>query len=83
MAENRHFPALSRIKGAEIVAVADPDGAALRRVERQHGIKRCFEDYRDLLTKTDVEGVGVLTNLELHHEVAMAVLASGRHLFLE
>jgi predicted dehydrogenase len=83
VAENRHFPALAAVEEAELVALADTDPAALQRAADKHRVARCYRDYRELLDQTDIEAVGVLVDLEHHHEVAGAVLESGRHLLLE
>ena len=83
VAANRHFPALAAIEQAELVAVADTDDNALQRAADSHRVARRFRDYRELLEQVDIEAVGVLVDLAHHHEVASAVLESGRHLLLE
>ncbi|MHA1731019.1 MAG: Gfo/Idh/MocA family protein [Promethearchaeota archaeon] len=72
----------------DIVAICDVNEAALERgrktVERVmgHGVAT-FTDYQALLESPDVDMVIVGTPDHLHHEMALAALGAGKHLFLE
>ncbi len=42
-----------------------------------------FEDYRELLEKADIDAVIIGTPLYLHHEMTIAALDAGKHVFCE
>jgi predicted dehydrogenase len=71
-------------EGAEVVALCDTDLEALNRVGPELA-PDCLRtpDYRTLLQRTDLDAVFVCSPDYLHHEHGMAVLSSGKGLFLE
>lgn len=79
VAVERHLPALQRIAGFRIVAVADNDAARLSRFDAA----QCHADYRALLERTDVDAVGILTPTASHAEIMLAALAAGKHVLIE
>jgi predicted dehydrogenase len=66
-----------------IVAVADPDAAALSWYERLEPAPVLLADYEQLLDVREVEAVYVAVPHHLHVEVMTAVLRAGKHLFGE
>ena len=42
-----------------------------------------YADYRELLARADIEVVDIVVPSYLHHEIASAALAAGKHLLLE
>jgi myo-inositol 2-dehydrogenase/D-chiro-inositol 1-dehydrogenase len=78
-----HLPALRRVAGIEVSALADTDGAALERAGEQAGVSRRYADYRELMASEDVGAVAVCVPPRLHAEVALAALAAGKHVFIE
>jgi myo-inositol 2-dehydrogenase / D-chiro-inositol 1-dehydrogenase len=69
-------------KDAALVAIAAKSDATLARARADHPHARVCGDYRELL-RENLDAVVVVLPSHLHHEVGMAVLASGRHLLLE
>ncbi len=61
VAEERHLPALRRLRGIQVVAAADTDAARMTRLADTFGIPYRAEDYRALLDRVDVEAVAILT----------------------
>lgn len=78
-----HLPAISRIPQVETVALADPDEQALALAADKFAIKRRFENYKDLLQQHDIDVVAVCTPAATHTEIALEVMAAGKHLFIE
>lgn len=76
------LPAL-RHTSFDFVAVADLDKERARAVGGRFGNPTVYNDYEKMLELEDVDAVGVVGPPELHHEAGMAVLQSGRHLFVE
>jgi len=67
---------------AELVAVADIDEKRLQQAAREFGI-RGYHDYREMLNKEELDGVGIATPDHLHRDIAVYVARQGVHLFVE
>jgi predicted dehydrogenase len=78
-----HLPILAALPGTRLVAVADADARALESAERVASSAARFNDYRELLTRDDVDAVVVALPTALHASVGIDVLAAGKHLYLE
>jgi len=75
-----HARVFAELTGARLVGVADVDRARAVAIAGRHGC-RAVTDYRELLP--DVEAVSVVTPTLLHHVIARACLAAGRHVLVE
>lgn len=78
-----HARAIAGTAGAKLAAVAAKSEATCRQARETFPQVDVYSDYRALLQRDDLDGVDVVLPSHLHHEVASAVLASGRHLLLE
>jgi predicted dehydrogenase len=83
VAELRHLPALSRLKGARVVAVADLDADRAQRLGERFAVPRHYGDPAQLLADPEVEVVGVLVPATAHGEVTIAALEAGKHVLVE
>ena len=83
VAAYRHLPALTRLPGAEVVAVADQDPTRLTNVANQFRVPNRHPDVRALLNSTPVDVIAVCVPVEFHAEVALAALDAEKHLFIE
>jgi predicted dehydrogenase len=81
----RHVAVLSRLDAVRLVAVADPDARARRRVLGGIAGVREYEDWRRLLDELrgSVDAVCVAVPSSLHAEVAVAALETGAHVLVE
>ena len=75
-----HARVFAELVGARLVGVADVDRARAVAIAGRHGC-RAVTDYHELLS--DVEAVSVVTPTLLHHVIARACLAAGRHVLVE
>jgi myo-inositol 2-dehydrogenase/D-chiro-inositol 1-dehydrogenase len=78
-----HAQAIAKTQGAHLVAIAEPGEESRQTACQAHPDAAVVGDYRELVARDDLDVVDVVVPNRMHHEVAMAVLASGRHLFLE
>jgi len=78
-----HVPALRRIPGVRITAVADPAAQARERAARLVPAAALVEDGEEVLARDDVDAVVVTAPSGLHGRLALAALGAGRHLYLE
>ncbi len=69
---------------SRLVAAADVVPAALERFRNRHGAE-CFvtADYRELVTRDDLDGVFVCSPDHLHESHAIAALEAGKAVYLE
>jgi myo-inositol 2-dehydrogenase/D-chiro-inositol 1-dehydrogenase len=81
--EQCHLPALARIAGLELVALADRDVARLTRIADRTAVGRRHTDYRAVVDDSSIDLVAVCAPPQLHAEIGLAVLEAGKHLFLE
>jgi predicted dehydrogenase len=75
-----HAQKYAALDACELLALADPNSAALAQPARELGTS-AVADYRELLGKVDA--VSVATPTGLHFEVASAFLAAGAHVLVE
>ncbi len=78
-----HVACLKRLHDIEIVAVADTDEEAARRLANSFGIPKVFRDTESLLGETAPDVVHLLTPPQTHAEIALQAMQSGCHVLLE
>jgi predicted dehydrogenase len=76
------LPAL-RFSQLQLAAVCDIDAELARQTARRFGASASYVDYATMLRVEDLDVVAVIGPPALHHAAGLAVLASGRHLFVE
>lgn len=72
-----------QVRGAALVALADPQPEPLAALAHDLGVSRTYADYRDLLRADDIDAVVVCTPTSTHYDVLMAAAASGKRIFTE
>jgi predicted dehydrogenase len=77
-----HLRILPRLRGVRLVAIADPDEAALARGRSLVDV-RCHRDPQELLEAPDVDAVVVAAPPLAHASLASAALRASKHLYLE
>ncbi len=78
-----HLGALRRVRGARVVAVADPVPARRAEGARLAGGAAAFAEWEELLRAADVDAVLVCTPSALHAECAVEALAARKHVYVE
>lgn len=79
----RHFPNLRTIQGVEVVAVCNRTRGSTERVGREFRIPAIANDWKDVISKTDVDVIWVGTNPHMHKPVTVAALDAGKHVFCQ
>lgn len=82
-AVSTHYPALSDIPAAEVVAVAELDDNRLHAAANQFGIKGRYTDYVEMIEREKPHVVYVIMPPHQLHDVAATVIELGCHLFIE
>ena len=78
-----HLENYSKIESVELVAVADLDDAELNRVGDHYQIPFRTTDFRELLSRDDIEAVDVCLHNNLHMPITVAALEAGKHVYCE
>lgn len=78
-----HANAIAKTEGAELVAIAARSDDSVQAARQAYPNAEVTGDYRQLASRSDLEIVDVVVPSHLHHDVATAVLSSGKHLLLE
>src|SRR3954453_688549 len=68
---------------AQVVAIASARGERARTAAREYGVPDAYDDYRRVLDRADVDLVDLCVPNNLHHQMALDALASGKHLIVE
>ncbi len=84
IANNAHFPALSRIDDVRIKYACDIiEEKAVAAKEKFPKVEQVITDYKVALADPEVEAVYVLTPNYAHYTVSMDALQAGKHVFCE
>ncbi|MGI9148384.1 MAG: Gfo/Idh/MocA family protein [Chloroflexota bacterium] len=83
IANKQHLPNYARNPRARIVAVADVDPERARATAERWSVDAYYVDYRDLLSRADVEAVSVTTWPGAHVEPVIAAANAGKHIMCE
>ncbi len=76
IAQLAHLPVLSKMRGAELVALCDNDGAKARALADRFGVPDVFTDIEDLLEFDEMDAVVVATPNHLHEPHVLSALAA-------
>ncbi len=72
-----HLPVLSKMRGAQLVALCDNDGAKARALADRFGVPDAFTDIEELLEYDELDAVVVATPNHLHEAHVLSALAMG------
>jgi predicted dehydrogenase len=78
-----HLPGWARDGRCQIVGVADIDRGAAAAAAQQYGAAVATTDYRELLSRDDVDIVDVVTRDSEHFEINVAAVEAGKHVLSE
>lgn len=82
IAQSAHLPAITKSPRAHLVGVFDPSVVLRDDVARRYGV-RSFATVESMLTDADVDAVVVAVPDRLHHSLALAAIAAGKHVLVE
>lgn len=76
LSQTTHLPLLSKMRGAELVAICDNDRGKGRALADRFGIPDVFTDIEDLLDTDQVDAVVISTPNHLHEPHVLSALAA-------
>lgn len=74
---------LESLEGASLLAVADSNANARKRVQKASPGLHVTADVNDLLVSPEIDVIAVVTPVWTHYELAKAALENGKHVFVE
>jgi predicted dehydrogenase len=82
-ARHSHLPAIHALPEYELAAVCTASRESADEAARQFQAPVAFWDYRDLIKDASIDAVVVTVRAPLHHEIVMAALERGKHVYCE
>ncbi len=83
IARKVHSPGFMAQSNVELVAVADPEAGRAESLARDAEISVALTDFRDLVSRDDIDAVSIATPPVAHAETTIAALEAGKHVFCE
>ncbi len=81
--QTAHLPILSKMRGAQLVALCDNDGAKARSLAQRFGVPDVFTDIEDLLELEQLDAAIVATPNHLHEPHVLSAIAAGKDVLCE
>ncbi len=83
VADRIHLPACRATPGVEIAGACESDAETRRRMSEKFGLKAVYPDAAALLAQQKPDAVIIGTPPDSHHELCLAALDAGAHVFCE
>ncbi len=80
---NVHLPALTNLPEYRVAAVCTSRGETAKEAAQHFDVPMAFHDYGEMVAHPEVEAVSVCVRVPLHHEMVMAALEAGKHVYCE
>jgi predicted dehydrogenase len=78
-----HIPALRALPGFELAALSTSRRETADAAAKQYGVPLAFADYRDMVRQPGIDIVAVSVKVPMHHDMVMAALEAGKHVYCE
>ena len=78
-----HLPALLALPEYELTAVCTSNAETAAESAKAYGARLPFHDYQEMVVHPDIDLVSVSVRVPLHHDMVMAALQAGKHVFCE
>jgi predicted dehydrogenase len=78
-----HLPVLRKLKGVQVAAICDTDGAKARALATRFQVPDAFTDIEELLEYEALDAVAICTPNHLHEPHVVAALSAGLHVLVE
>lgn len=78
-----HAQSIAKTDGAELAAVAVKSAASREAACELYPQTDVVADWREVVTRDDIDVIDIVTPSHLHFEIAQAALNAGKHLLLE
>lgn len=79
----QHAEAMRRLGYVDVAAVCSNEPAQTQEKAERLGIPKVYCRYEDLLDDQSIEVVDIVTPTRMHHPIALAAMARGKHVIVE
>lgn len=83
MVNSAHAPSLATLEEVAMVGICDLNPAAAEETAARFGLPKWYADYRQMIEETGPDAVWIVLWPHLLVDVANAVIAMGKHVFME
>ena len=80
-ARHSHLPAIRALPEYEMAAVCTARLESAETAARQFEAPRAYWDYKELVRDPEIDVVVVTVRAPFHHEIVMAALEHGKHVY--
>ncbi|MGH9760471.1 MAG: Gfo/Idh/MocA family protein, partial [Blastocatellia bacterium] len=78
-----HIEAVRRLGYVEVIGVAASNLESAKKRAASLGVHRAYGSFQDMLDDPDIEAVHICTPNYLHHSIALAAIARGKHVICD
>jgi len=78
-----HIPALRGIEQIELAALCTSRPESAAAAAKAYRVDRAYHDVNELVAQSDIDIVATVVKIPSHHEVVMAALNAGKHVYCE
>ena len=78
-----HLPAVLALPEFELTAVCTAHAETAAASKEKFGASMAFHNYQEMVSHPDIDVVAVVVKVPQHHEMTMAALNAGKHVFTE
>ena len=78
-----HLPALLKLPEYQVVALCTSRKETAEEAAKHFNVPMAFHNYRDMIAHPEIEAVSVCVRVPLHHEMVIAVVEAGKHVYCE
>lgn len=82
-AKESHVPAVQKLAGFELTAVAAGDQVRSDAAAKAFGAQKAFADAKNLVRDTEIDLVSIAVKVPDHRELLLAALAARKHVYCE
>jgi len=83
VATKSYLPAIISSDKVELICVCDVVEERVKQAKEEFSAKEYYLDYSEMLQKTDIEAVVILTSPKFHFSLSMEALKAGKHVYTE
>lgn len=73
----------TRVPGATVVAIADPNVAAAKELAEKLHVEAFYEDYRKIIEDKTIDAVAICSSTDTHAKFMTEAAEAGKHIFCE
>lgn len=82
-AQHAHIPGWLRDDRCTVVAICDPEIERARAFAREFSIAEATDDWQELVGRSEVDVIDIVTPSHTHYELACAAIDAGKHVLCE